>query len=63
MGRTIRVAAGLSLEEVGRDVGAHASTIWRWEVGDKTPGNRTPHGEAAVRWAELMRELAERVRP
>jgi DNA-binding XRE family transcriptional regulator len=51
-GYAVRVAAGLTLTEVARAVGADQSTIWRWE-NDKTQ----PHGERAARWAALLGEL------
>lgn len=51
--RQIRLAAGLSLYDVARDVGVRAGTVSRWETAQ-----RVPRGEAAVRWAELLRDLA-----
>lgn len=53
--RSIRLAAGLSLGEVGRALGCPASTILRWERGD-----RLPRGDLAIRWAELLQALINR---
>jgi transcriptional regulator with XRE-family HTH domain len=52
--RQIRLAAGLSLRELADAVGVGASTLYRWETGD-----RRPRGDAALRYAELLNELAE----
>lgn len=52
-GRLIRLGAGLSLHDVGRACGVHASTVLRWERGE-----RRPTSEPAQRYALLMRELA-----
>ena len=46
--RDIRVGAGLTLAEVARDVGVHASAVFYWEHG------QTPRGEPAVRYARLI---------
>lgn len=51
--RGIRQAACLSLTDVARAVGVTPSAISRWERGV-----RAPHGEAALRYAELLRKLA-----
>jgi DNA-binding transcriptional regulator YiaG len=48
----IRRLTGLSQEAIGRAVGAARPTVLRWEQGQ-----RRPTGEAAVRLAQLMREL------
>jgi DNA-binding transcriptional regulator YiaG len=50
--RRLRLAAGLSLREVAREVGCGPSTVHRWETGQ-----RRPHGRAALRYAELLDEL------
>lgn len=58
--RQVRVSAGLSLAEVGREVGVCPSTVFYWERG------RIPRGEAAVRYARLIMQLialSERVTP
>ena len=52
--RSIRLAARLSLQEVAEAVGAHVTTVYRWEVGQ-----RRPHGDAAVRYGEFLLELLE----
>ena len=49
--RQVRVSAGLSLAEVGREVGVTPSTVFYWERG------RIPRGDAAVRYARLILEL------
>ena len=52
MVREIRLAAGLSLAEVARDVGVCASAVHSWET------SRTiPRGKAAAKYAKLLREL------
>jgi transcriptional regulator with XRE-family HTH domain len=51
--RAIRQAAGLSLSEVAREVCCSVSAVSRWESGQ-----RTPRGEAAERWAVLLRRLS-----
>jgi transcriptional regulator with XRE-family HTH domain len=51
--RAIRQGAGLSLSEVAREVRCSVSAVSRWESGQ-----RTPRGEAAERWAVLLRRLS-----
>ena len=51
--RAIRESAGLSLSEAEAESGVHRTTIWRWEAGE-----RTPHGEPAVRYLEFLDELS-----
>jgi len=51
--RSIRRAAGISLQEVANVVGVRASTISRWESGQ-----RVPRGDAALRYARLLHRLA-----
>ena len=53
--RSIRTGAGLSLGEVGRTLGCSASTVLRWEAGE-----RTPRGDLAVRYGELLNTLLRR---
>ncbi len=53
--RSIRLGAGLSLGEVGRTLGCSASTIFRWEKGE-----RTPRGDLALRYGELLDALMQR---
>jgi excisionase family DNA binding protein len=52
-GRVVREAAGLSLNDVGRACGVHASTILRWERGD-----RRPRGIPAALYVRLIPDLA-----
>jgi transcriptional regulator with XRE-family HTH domain len=56
--RLIRLASGLTLEEVGREIGVSVSTVFRWENGE-----RVPRGEAAARYARLLAALADREKP
>jgi DNA-binding transcriptional regulator YiaG len=51
--RSIRLAAGLSLSEVAKSVGVTPVTVYRWEVGD-----RSPRGGPALRYKELLDSLA-----
>jgi hypothetical protein len=53
--RRIRTASGLSLPEVSRATGAAVSTIWRWENAE-----RTPRGDPAIRYGELLDRLLDR---
>jgi DNA-binding transcriptional regulator YiaG len=55
-GMRVRIAAGISQGELAAAVGVTAACISRWEAGD-----RRPRGEAAARYAQTLRELAERV--
>lgn len=50
--RRLRELARLSQSEVGRSVGVDASTVARWERGE-----RLPRGEAAIRYARLLDRL------
>jgi DNA-binding transcriptional regulator YiaG len=52
--RALRVAAGLSLPEGAKAGRVAVSTLWRWEEGQ-----RVPHGEAALRYGELLDALAQ----
>ncbi|MGO8724412.1 MAG: helix-turn-helix domain-containing protein [Acidimicrobiales bacterium] len=54
--QAIRERAGLSRLEMARSAGVDDSTIARWESGE-----RSPRGEAAKRYARLLRELSEAV--
>lgn len=52
--RELRLAARLSLGEVAQAIDAgHATTILRWETGE-----RSPHGPVALRYLSLLRGLA-----
>lgn len=50
--KDIRRRTGLSQEAIGRAVGVTRPTVLRWENGE-----RRPSGQAAVRLAQLLREL------
>ncbi len=50
--RSIRLAAGLSLSETAAPIHVSPTTVYRWEVGQ-----RSPRGEAALRYADLLRSL------
>jgi len=52
-GRTLRNAAGLSLQELAEEIGVDPATLARWEVG-KTK----PRRAAALRWAVVLDHLA-----
>jgi DNA-binding transcriptional regulator YiaG len=52
--RSIRVAARMSLGEVGRSLGVSPSTVLRWELGD-----RQPRGDAGVRYGALLDRLLQ----
>jgi len=52
--KALRIAAGLSLPEGAKAGRIAVSTLWRWEEGQ-----RVPHGEAALRYGELLDALAE----
>ncbi len=54
-GRRCRIAAGLSLREVASAIGASPTTVWRWEMAE-----RSPRGSSAVAWASLVRALKKR---
>ena len=52
--RSIRQTHKLSLAEVAASIGVSPSTLHRWEAGQ-----RTPRGQAALRYAELLARLSE----
>lgn len=52
-GRRRREAAGLSLREVAGALGVDPTTLQKWERGD-----RAPRGEPAIRWMDLLDQLA-----
>jgi len=56
--RGIRQAAGLTLADVGVDVGRHESTIARWERGQT---GHPSEDAAAERWLALMGQLEQLV--
>ncbi len=53
--RAARLAAGLSLVEVAEVVGVQPATVSRWERGV-----RSPHGDAALRYADFIEEVLRR---
>jgi DNA-binding transcriptional regulator YiaG len=53
-GRAIRKHARLSHREVAQVVGASASSVYRWETGE-----RVPRSAAGLRWAAQMRRLLD----
>jgi transcriptional regulator with XRE-family HTH domain len=53
--RQLRLAARLSLADVGRACGVDQSTVYRWETG-----RRSPRGEAALRYEAFLRALEGR---
>jgi transcriptional regulator with XRE-family HTH domain len=53
--KAIREHADLSLREVANAVRMSPSGLYRWENGE-----RTPHGHAAVRYAEFLEQLTAR---
>jgi len=55
--RSIRLAARLTLTEIGNEVGVTASAVCRWERGE-----RSPRGDAAREYGRLLRDLMERPR-
>ena len=51
-GRMLREAAQLNGHELARAIGVDASTIWRWENGE-----RKPQGEWAIRYVNFLERL------
>jgi len=52
--RTIREGARLALSDIAHSIGADASSVGRWERGE-----RLPRGEVALRYARLLERLAK----
>ncbi len=52
--RALRIAARLSLREVGGACGVTGVTVLRWETGA-----RCPRGDAALRYGALLKALAK----
>ena len=50
--RTLRVACGLTQTEIAAQIGVSSVAVSRWESGD-----RTPRGDAALRYARLLAAL------
>ena len=55
-GERLRQAAGLSQGELAEAIGVTSACVSRWEAGV-----RRPRGEAAVRYAQALRAIAERL--
>ncbi|GHC37874.1 helix-turn-helix transcriptional regulator [Streptomyces mobaraensis] len=53
--RQARTEARLTLSEIAELCEVDPSTVWRWEQG-----KRAPRGEAALRYARVLRALAYR---
>ena len=53
--RAIRLAAGLTLAEVGASLNVSRQSVWRWEEG-----LREPRGETRLAYARSLRELRDR---
>jgi DNA-binding transcriptional regulator YiaG len=53
--RKIRLDARLSLDELGRSIEVDGATVGRWE------GGRLPRAAAALRYGQLLQELADMV--
>lgn len=51
----LRVEAALSISEVARSCGVDQSTVWRWERGA-----RSPRGDKALKYGELIESLRKR---
>lgn len=51
-GRRIRKEAGLSQPQLADPIGVDPATLCRWESG-----KRSPRGEAALLWLDLLEEL------
>jgi DNA-binding transcriptional regulator YiaG len=52
--RRIRERAGLSRQELANGCDVTASAVWNWEAR-----RRVPRGSAALRYARLLRRLAD----
>jgi DNA-binding transcriptional regulator YiaG len=55
--RAIRERARLSQSEVARALGVHWTTVAHWEAG-----RRSPRGETAARYAEMLWQLDKMTR-
>lgn len=51
--RALRIASGLTTQEVANALGVTRSAVHRWETG-----KRNPSGELRIRYADLLRDLA-----
>lgn len=54
--REIRVKASVSASEVADALGVNASTVLRWEEGE-----RAPRGETAQKYGELLEALRKAI--
>ncbi|BFM23491.1 helix-turn-helix domain-containing protein [Microbacterium sp. che218] len=52
--KRIRVASDLPIGDLAHAIGVDATTIWRWENGE-----RSPRGERAVRYARALNKLTK----
>jgi DNA-binding transcriptional regulator YiaG len=50
--RRIRERALLSCADIAGSCGVDQASVWRWEEG-----TRRPHGDAAIRYGELLESL------
>ncbi len=57
--RALRVSAGLSLQNVADATENGVATLWRWETGSRQP----LASAGALRYADLLEQLAARYRP
>jgi transcriptional regulator with XRE-family HTH domain len=55
-GAQVRLAAGVSQNELAALVGVSQAAVWRWEAGE-----RVPRGRYAIAYARALRQLAESV--
>ena len=55
--RAVRLAAGLTVEQVAAELGVHRVTVERWERGE-----RRPRRAVALRYVELLDQLREATR-
>lgn len=56
--RRLREASGITGPEMAAAVGVGTPTLWRWENGQ-----RRPRGAAALRYGELLEQLAQMSAP
>jgi transcriptional regulator with XRE-family HTH domain len=50
--RALRIAAGATQEQFGRELGIDRASVARWELG-----TREPRGQMRLRYAQLLRDL------
>jgi transcriptional regulator with XRE-family HTH domain len=56
MARAIRIAAGVTQQQLADEIPAHVTTIARWENA-----TRRPRGAMRARYAELLEQLRAEV--